>query len=75
MCAGTCERLRRTQRAGGTTRFIWTGDRWQTGANGTGAPPPGLKGWDYQTWLPLEWDDSATPPLPTPLQWVDSFEL
>jgi len=56
-------------------RYIWTGDRWQSGGNGTGAPAPGLKGWDYQTWLPLEWDDSVDPPLPKALQWVDSFPI
>jgi len=29
--------------------FIWTGDRWQTDGNKTGAAPPGLKGWDYRS--------------------------
>ena len=58
-----------------TPRFIWTGDRWQSGSNGTGAPPPGLKGWDFQTWLPLQWNDTASPPVPLPLRWVDSFDL
>ena len=58
-----------------TPDFIWTGDRWQSGWNGTGAPRPGFKGWDYQTWLPLTFDDTGTPPIPRPLEWVDSFEL
>ena len=53
----------------------WTGDRWQFGWNGTGAPRPGRNGWDYQTWLPLRWDDAAQPPVPRPLRWLDSFEL
>ena len=56
-------------------RYIWTGDRWQSGGNGTGAPAPGLKGWDYQTWLPLEWDDTVEPPLPKMMHWVDSFPI
>ena len=55
------------------TDFIWTGDRWQTGANGTGAAPPGLKGWDYQFWAPLRWNESASPPIPMALRWVDNF--
>ena len=58
-----------------TARYIWTGDRWQSGGNGTGAPAPGLKGWDYQTWLPLEWDDTVEPPLPKMMHWVDSFPI
>ena len=59
----------------GATAFIWTGDRWQTGGNNTGAAPPGLKGWDYQFWAPLEWDDSASPPVPKPLKWLDSWSV
>lgn len=55
--------------------FIWTGDRWQTGGNGTGAAAPGLKGWDYQFWAPLEWDDSVVPPMPRPLRWINAFNL
>jgi hypothetical protein len=56
-------------------RFIWTGDRWQSGFNGTGIAWPGWKGYDYQTWLPLEWDDTTDPPMPKLLHWLDSFEL
>lgn len=55
------------------SHFIWTGDRWQTGANNTGASPPGLKGWDYQFWAPLVWNESAQPPIPMPLKWLDNF--
>ena len=29
------------EEAGAAARFVWTGDRWQSGGNGTGAPAPG----------------------------------
>ena len=51
--------------ADGSTKFVWTGDKWQTASDG-------LWGHDPQTWLPLEFDaDGAI----LPLAWVDSFEL
>jgi hypothetical protein len=49
--------------------------RWQTGGNKTGVAAPGLKGWDYQFWAPLEWDDSVSPPIPRPLRWLDSWSV
>lgn len=57
------------------TAFVWTGDRWQTGANDTGAKPPGLKGWDYQYWVPLMWDEASNPPVPEQLSWVNEFSI
>ena len=50
------------------TGFIWTGDRW-------GSAPDGLKSMDPQTWAPLTFDDSQTPPAIVPLAWHDAFTI
>ena len=59
---GTCHPITQAQQnavitmpatATAAAKYIWTGDRWQSGWNGTGAPRPGLKGWDYQYVEPL----------------------
>ena len=54
------------QTAGGGTQYVWTGDRWQTA-------PDGKWGHDFQTQLPLNFDDADGSIIP--LEWVDTFEL
>ena len=34
-----------------------------------------MKGWDYQFWAPLVWNDSQTPPVPKQLKWLDSWTV
>ena len=48
--------------------WLWAGNRW-------GSSPDGTFAHDLQTWLPMTWDDAASPPRPLALRWVDSFEL
>eukprot|EP00040_Diaphanoeca_grandis_P012382 m.62771 g.62771 ORF g.62771 m.62771 type:complete len:368 (+) comp23198_c0_seq2:680-1783(+) len=48
--------------------MMWTGDRWMSA-------PDHLKSHDFQYWMPLRWNDSATPPTLHRLTWVDSFSL
>ena len=56
-----------------STEYVWTGDRWQSACRSTceaqGVPPGPIdlhciKGWDYQYWTPLVWDDNHSPPIP-----------
>ena len=54
------------QTVGGGTQYVWTGDRWQTA-------PDGKWGHDFQTQLPLNFDDADGSIVP--LEWVDTFEL
>ena len=65
-------------------QFVWTGDRWQSACRSTclaqGVPPGPIdlgcvKGWDYQYWSLLSWDESTTPPLPRQVHWQDNFSL
>lgn len=55
---------------GGGTRYLWTGDQWQSACR-----VPGLdcvKAWDLQFWSDLAFDDSTDPPLPKRMHWVDN---
>ena len=70
--------------AGVGDQFVWTGDRWQSACRSTcvaqGVPPGSrdlgcVKGWDFQYWALLEWDESNDPPLPRQLTWKDNFTL
>jgi hypothetical protein len=44
---------------------MWMGDRW-------GSTPDGIKGHDFQTWLPLEFADDGTV---RPLRKIDAWPL
>lgn len=49
-------------------QFVWTGTRW-------GSAPDKRFVHDFQTWLPLMWNDTADPPRPLDLVWTDTFEV
>lgn len=48
--------------------WVWTGNRWASA-------PDGVFAHAFQTWLPMEWDDSASPPAPLALHWQDDFDV
>lgn len=54
-----------TIQRGGRTRYVWIGDRW-------GSTPDGIKGHDFQIWLPLDFDERGQP---QPLGMRDSWTL
>ena len=54
--------------ANGSQAIVWAGDRW-------GSAPDGLFGHNLQYWGLTAWDDSASPPLPLQLQWLDTLVL
>merc|ERR1719265_2458686 len=56
--------------ASGNTEYIWTGDRWESAADG-------IKAHDLQYWTPLTWahDAKAGVDLPQRLAWLDNFTI
>ena len=52
----------------GGNGYLYVGDRWTSA-------PDHLKSHDFQFWHPLEFNDTLTPPVPSPLQWVDNFTI
>ncbi len=51
----------------GTLQYIWTGDRWQSAADG-------LKAHDLQYWYPLQWvNNSEGIPVPQQMVWKDTI--
>jgi len=48
--------------------YLYVGDRWTSASDH-------LKSHDFQFWHPLEFNDTLTPPVPSPLQWVDNFTI
>ena len=51
-------------------QYIWTGDMWQSAADG-------IKAHDNQFWAPLEFvhDPTTGVDVPLPIKWIDSFSL
>jgi len=48
--------------------YLWAGDRWQQA-------PDYLKGHDPQFWVPLTFNDSASPPTIQHVIWVDQIQF
>eukprot|EP01047_Picozoa_sp_COSAG01_P035444 COSAG01_NODE_2720_length_7187_cov_3.163516_4_plen_860_part_00 len=51
-----------------TDEWIWIGDQWHHS-------PDGTFGHSGQFWSPLQWDDSTSPPVPKPFEWLDNFSV
>ena len=58
----------RIPQSDGSTQYVWTGDRWQSSADG-------IKAHDLQYWSVLEFDDSRSPPLPKQFVWEDTISF
>ena len=52
----------------GGSEYIFVADLWQSS-------PDGLKSHDLQFWAPLRFNDTASPPTISPLEWIDGFEI
>jgi hypothetical protein len=71
------------QTTNGSTEYIWTGDRWQSGGcpnpndPATCKPDAGIKYMDLQYWTPLTWvkDPQSGLELPRQLAWRDWFVI
>ena len=48
--------------------WVWTGTRW-------GSSPDGEFRHDFQTWLPMVWQDDFSPPRVKMMPWQDEFQL
>eukprot|EP00054_Salpingoeca_dolichothecata_P006621 m.39107 g.39107 ORF g.39107 m.39107 type:complete len:378 (+) comp16591_c0_seq1:49-1182(+) len=51
-----------------SSTYLWTGTRW-------GSAPDHLMANDFQTWLPLQFDDSVSPPRIKNITWLDAFSI
>ena len=52
----------------GSTQFVWTGDRWQSAADG-------IKAHDLQYWSVLEFEEVNGTELPVQFTWQDEIQV